>query len=97
MKNAIPPRTTTAPITIASALPLDRVLLPLVAAVALEATDTVGDDVVAPGVGETGDTPPDSGLVDPFGVTGTADPDDAVEVATALPPDPEALDAVVEL
>jgi hypothetical protein len=53
-------------------------------------------------VGDTGDTPPDSGLVDPFGVTGTADPEDAVavalEVATPAPPDPDALDAAaVEL
>jgi len=94
MKKAMPPRTTTAPITMARALPLDRLLLPLVWTVALV---TAGVVAVAVGVtpGETGETPPESGLVDPLGVTGTAGCVEAAavdEVSGETPPEPAPLD-----
>jgi hypothetical protein len=48
---------------------------------------------VGVGVGDTGETPPESGLVDPLGVIGTAGAVDAVAVALEVsgdtPPDPD--------
>src|ERR1700759_4959969 len=90
MKKAIPPRTMTAPMTMTNALLPDSELLPLVCALALVTGGVV--EVAAVGVtpGATGETPPESGLVDPLGVTGTAGAVDAgalVEVSGETPPE----------
>ena len=95
MKKAIPPRTITAPRTMTAALEPDSVLLPLVCEVGLVTTWVGVLVVVGVGVGETGETPPERGLVDPLGVIGTAGAvvavADALEVAGDTPPEPEPL------
>src|ERR1700729_2867938 len=78
--------------TMASALPPDSELLPLVCAVTLVMGGVVAL-AVGVGDGETGATPPDKGLVDPLGVMGTAGAVDAgaaaLEVCGDTPPEPE--------
>ena len=74
-----------------SVLPPASELLPLVCAVPLVMTGVVAV-AVGVGVGDTGVTPPDSGLVDPLGVMGTAGCVDAGAVAFDVcgdtPPEP---------